>query len=208
LPASGKPLPANPSSQVTHNVELSRKSAGVIRDYIMVLSFRQWLTRSSTLSEAVAPTQGKTLGVEAQFAKGLEFESGKGVVQDYAQAAHWYAQAAEQNHSLAQFNLAMLYGHGQGMVKDEAKSLMWLSRAAKLGNAAAQYRLGVHEHLASREGRIGATTEGRVEALKWVRLSAAQGYPAAQGACEFVALGMTWEEVAEGGRRAAAFVAG
>ena len=47
-----------------------------------------------------------------------------------------------------------------------------------------------------------------IAALKWVRLSAAQGHPGAESACQFVALGMTWEEVAEGGRRAAAFVAG
>jgi len=41
-----------------------------------------------------------------------------------------------------------------------------------------------------------------------VRLSAAQGCRGAESACEFVALGMTREEVSEGGRRAAAFVAG
>jgi hypothetical protein len=85
---------------------------------------------------------------------------------------------------------------------------MWLTRASNLGNAAAQYRLGVQQHLACRAGRAESAVEGRIEALKWVRLSAARGYRGAESACEFVALGMTREEVAEGGRRAAAFVAG
>ena len=148
------------------------------------------------------------LGAEEQYLRGVEFAGGQGVSQDYAQAAHWFAQAAEQNHTQAQLNLATLYGQGLGVVRDQAKSLLWLTRAAKLGNAAAQYRLGVRQHLAGRVGQTAAAPENRIEALKWVRLSAAQGYHGAENACQFVALGMTREEVAEGGRRAAAFVAG
>jgi TPR repeat protein len=83
-----------------------------------------------------------------------------------------------------------------------------MTRAAKLGDAAAQYKLGVQQHLACRENRRGTVSGARIEALKWVRLSAAQGYRGAASACEFVALPMTREEVAEGGRRVAAFVAG
>jgi len=171
-------------------------------------SLRQWFNRAETRTPEVSSRQAGPVSPEEQFLMGVEFAGGQRVVRDYAQAAHWYAQAAEQNHSLAQFNLAMLYGRGQGVARSEAKSLLWLTRAAKLGNAAAQYRLGVQRHLSGREGAIGAASEARIEALKWVRLSAAQGYRGAEGACEFVALGMTREEVAEGGRRAAAFVAG
>lgn len=174
----------------------------------MALSFRQWFTRLATRNGRLTTANAEAIGAEAQFLRGLEFEGGKGVAQDYAQAAQCYAQAAGEDHSSAQFSLAMLYKQGRGVARDEAKSLMWLTKAAKLGNAAAQYTLGIHEHLASRQGQAGATTEGRIEALKWVRLSAAQGYRPAAGACEFVALGMTREEVAESGRRAGLFVAG
>ena len=173
----------------------------------MALFFRQWFTRPTTLNDQLTTTETKATGAEAQFLKGLAFEGGKGVLQDYAQAAHWYAQAAEQNHNLAQLNLAMLYGQGQGVERNEAKSLMWLTRAAQLGNAAAQYRLGVHKHLACRKGLVGAVTESRIEALKWVRLSAVQGYRPAESACEFVALGMTREEVAESALRVSGFIA-
>jgi TPR repeat protein len=174
----------------------------------MAFSFRPWLTPAEPRSVEVTPVQDEVEGAEAQFQRALNFASGQGPVQDYIQAAQWYALAAEQNHSSAQLNLAMLYGQGLGVVMDKAKSLMWLTKAANLGNAAAQHRLGIQLHLVCREGRIGAGAEGRVEALKWVRLSAAQGYRAAETACEFVALGMTREEVAESGRRAAAFVPG
>jgi hypothetical protein len=102
----------------------------------------------------------------------------------------------------------MLYWQGHGVARDEAKSLMWMTKAAKLGNAEAQYRLGVQQHLLFREGSNGTAAEGRIEALKWVRLSAGQSFRGAESACEFVALGMTRDEVVEAVRRAAAFVVG
>jgi hypothetical protein len=91
----------------------------------------------------------------------------------------------------------MLYGQGQGVAPDEAKSLMWLTKSAKLANAAAQYRLGAQRHLLFREGSNGAAAEGRIEALKWVRLSDAQSYRGAESACEFVVLGI---DIRRGGR--------
>jgi len=142
------------------------------------------------------------------FLRGLSFANGEGIVQDYAQAAQCYTEAALLDHSLAQLNLAALYERGHGVARDETKALMWLTKAANLGNAAAQYRLGVQEHLACRTRRSPSDVDGRIEALKWVRLSAAQGYHGAGNACEFVALAMTREQVAEGGRRAVAFVPG
>ena len=171
-------------------------------------SLRRWFSRADRPSGEVTSNWPGPPGAQAQFLSGLKYASGEGVAQDYTQAAQCYSQAAEQDHSLAQLHLAMLYGQGQGVARDEAKSLMWLTKAAKLGNAAAQYRLGVQQHLLFREGSKGGAAEGRIEALKWVRLSAAQSYRGAESACEFVALGMTRDEVAEAVRRAAAFVAG
>lgn len=173
-------------------------------------SLRRWIHRSTTASVEVvsAPDTLSPGSPEALFLQGLRYASGDGLPQDYAQAAACYTRAAEQDHSLAQLNLASLYERGQGVTRDQAKALVWLSRAAQLGNAAAQYRLGIHEHLACRTSQAGPAVENRIEALKWVQLAAAQGYGAANNACEFVALGMTHAEVAEGGRRAAAFVSG
>lgn len=169
-------------------------------------SLRRWASRSTNSGINLAPNPTLPAGAEELFLKGLSFANGEVVAQDYAQAAACYAGAAEQGHSVAQLNLAALYERGQGVARDEGRARMWLAKAANLGNAAAQYRLGVQEHLVCGTGRAGSTGEGRIEALKWVRLSAAQGYHGAEGACEFVALGMTSEEVAEGGRRVAGFL--
>jgi TPR repeat protein len=169
--------------------------------------FRRRVNRSTTPTPEIAPNPSTAAGAEAQFLVGLKFASGQGVAQDYTQAAQCYTEAAEQGHSLAQLNLAALYAQGLGVTRDETKALMWLIKAANLGNAAAQYRLGVQQHLACRTGRAEPAVQGRIEALKWVRLSAAQRYRPAQSACEFVALSMTRDEVAESARRAAAFVA-
>ena len=172
----------------------------------MSFSFlRRWVNRSIAPNAELASNPSTRARAEEQFLRGLHFASGQGVAQDYVQAAQCYTQAAEQGDSRAQLNLATLYEHGQGVTRDGAKALTWLTEAANLGNAAAQYRLGVQQHLACRTGRARAAGEGRIEALKWVRLSAAQGHREAESACEFVALAMTREEVAEGGRRAAAF---
>lgn len=167
----------------------------------MFLSSLLRRVNSSTTPNLSPPAAG-----EAQFLRGLIFASGQGVPQDYAQAVQCYTEAAEQGHSLAQLNLADLLAQGQGVMRDEAKALMWLTKAANSGNAAAQYRLGVQEHLACRAARVSSAVDGRIEALKWVRLSANQGCRGAESACEFVALNMTREEVAESARRVVAFV--
>ncbi len=174
----------------------------------MSFSFpRLWLRHHKPLTQEATPDPNNPIEAEAQFRLGLRFASAEGEAQDYPLAAEWYAKAAAQNHALAQFNLSLMYAHGQGIAQDEAKSLVWLTRSAELGDAGAQYKLGVGKHLACRNTSAETLAETRIEALKWVQLSAAQGYRGADRACEFVTLAMTLEEVAEGGYRAATFTA-
>lgn len=142
---------------------------------------------------------------EAQFSLGLRF-AGEGATQDYAQAAIWYLKAADQSHSLAQFNLGIMYAVGQGVARDEVKSLGWMQKAADHGDAGAQHHLGMKHHRASLDGLPEAASESRILAYKWLQLAAAQGYRSAEASWAFVALNMTLEDVADGGRRVAAFV--
>lgn len=143
---------------------------------------------------------------EAQFGLGLKFANESSPNSDYAQAAHWYRKAADQSHVLAQFNLGVMYAKGQGVDRDEAKAAMWLGKAAHQGDAGAQYLLGMRHHRASLDGQPKNTLESRLEAFKWLHLAAAQGYLGSDAACEFVALGMTQQEVTDGRHRTAAFV--
>jgi TPR repeat protein len=166
-----------------------------------------WFQRLFTggVSSALKATQAKAQAgdVEAQFSLGLKFATGtEGEGQDYEQAAHWYRQAAEQNHALAQFNLAMMYLEGQGVEQDAAEAAIWFQKAAVQGDAGAQFNLGMNHRRASLERKPTNAAESRIEAYKWFQLSAAQGYKGSAAAYEQVNLNMSREDVAEGNHRA------
>ena len=170
--------------------------------------FRRLFSRPQKPAVEITETTETRAGLgdaEAQFNLGVRF-AGEGAAQDYAQAAHWYRKAADQSHSLAQFNLAIMYAAGQGVPQDEAQSRVWMQKAADRGDAGAQYNIGMKLHRASVEGLPEAAPESRIQAYKWLQLAAAQGYRSSEAAWAFVALGMTREDVAEGSRRIAAFV--
>ncbi len=62
-----------------------------------------------------------------QIGLGRLYEWGNGVPQDYAQAANWYLNAAEQGDSLAQWNLGSLYDE---RTQNYAEAYFWLDIAA------------------------------------------------------------------------------
>lgn len=66
----------------------------------------------------------------AQYKKGIMYEKGQGMPQDFSQAAHWYRQAAEQGIADAQYRLGKLYTVGKGVSIDNAEAYAWLSLAA------------------------------------------------------------------------------
>jgi TPR repeat protein len=167
--------------------------------------FRRLFSRPQKPAVETAETLAGHGDAEAQFNLGVKF-AGEGAEQDYAQAAHWYLKAADQSHSLAQFNLGIMYATGQGVPRDESKSMGWMQKAADLGDAGAQYQIGMKLHRASLDGRPETAPESRIQAYKWLQLAAAQGYRGSEAAWAFVALSMTREDVADGGRRIAAFV--
>lgn len=167
--------------------------------------FRRWFSRPQAPAAEPTETRAGDGDAEAQFNLGVKF-AGEGATQDYAQAAQWYLKAADQSHSLAQFNLGIMYGTGQGVPRDESKSMGWMQRAADLGDAGAQHHLGMKHHRASLDGLPEAAPESRIQAYKWLQLAAAQGYRGSEAAWAFVALTMTRADVADGSRRIAAFV--
>jgi TPR repeat protein len=167
--------------------------------------FRRLFSRPQKPAVETTETRAGHGDAEAQFSLGLRFAQ-DGAAQDYAQAAQWYLKAAEQSHLLAQFNLGIMYAAGQGMPRDEVKSMVWMQKAADAGDAGAQYNIGLRHHRASLDGLPEAAPESRIEAYKWLQLAAAQGYRGSAAAWAFVAMKMTREDVADGGRRVAAFV--
>ena len=157
---------------------------------------------------AAAPANAECVNAEVQFHLGLKFAGSGGTVPDYAQAAEWYRKAAEQDHSLAQFNLGMMYAHGQGVRQDAVQSRAWYAKAAQQGDAGAQFNLGNSCHHASFSQVSAEAAESRIEAYKWYRLAAAQGYQGSELAHTILSLDMTRADISAGNQRVAAFKIG
>ncbi len=109
----------------------------------------------------------------AQYEMALEYANGSDVVeQDYDEAIKWYTEAAEQGHTMAQFNLGVIYNSDEHVERDPYKAVKWWSKAAESGYAPAQYNLGLMYD--SGQGVDRRSTE---TALKWWKKAADQGLP-------------------------------
>jgi hypothetical protein len=78
----------------------------------------------------------------AQFGLGLAYDRGRGVPEDPALAAQWYARAAQWGLPEANFNLGNLYLSGRGVTRDEREAARLFERAARRGMPEAQFNLG------------------------------------------------------------------
>lgn len=71
----------------------------------------------------------------AQHFLGFMYDSGKGVKQDYAEAAVWYRKAAEQGNPFAQSQLGLLYADGSGVKQDSAEAAFWFRKSTEPGDS-------------------------------------------------------------------------
>ena len=55
---------------------------------------------------------------------------GRGVAQDYSEAARWYRLAADRGNAAAQYNLGISYARGDGVPQDNVLAHMWFNLAA------------------------------------------------------------------------------
>jgi uncharacterized membrane protein YtjA (UPF0391 family) len=70
----------------------------------------------------------------AGFNLGLLYYDGRGVAQDFTEAAQWFERSAGQGYAKAQYNLGEMYAVGKGVKRDYVQSYMWLSVCAAGGN--------------------------------------------------------------------------
>jgi TPR repeat protein len=110
----------------------------------------------------------------AQFNIGAMYSDGKGVTQDYTEAAKWFRKAADQGDTAAQLNLGIMYQTGRGVPKDDTEAVKWYRKAAELGDAGAQYNLGTMY-----EQGLGMPRDAG-KALDWYSKAALQGNADAQ----------------------------
>ena len=75
---------------------------------------------------------------DAQYALGLCYQQGNGVIKNSQKAFEWYCKAAEKNHADAQHKVGRCYEKGDGVSVSEEKALEWYAKAAGLGSAEAR----------------------------------------------------------------------
>ena len=77
----------------------------------------------------------------SQYNLGVLYENGRGVEQNYEEAARLYGLAARQGHARAQRSLGTMYGNGWGIDRDFTEAYVWFSLAAAQGHdEAAEFR--------------------------------------------------------------------
>jgi uncharacterized protein len=101
----------------------------------------------------------------AQFALGARYATGEEVPQDYTQAVHWFALAADRGHILAQATLGAYYWAGRGVSPDLTKAYFWSALAQAGGDQASKYRVAVLTSRMSRSQILAA----QEQANDWLR---------------------------------------
>jgi localization factor PodJL len=79
----------------------------------------------------------------AEYEVGLRFAEGRGLPQNFEDAARWLARAADRGLAPAQYRLGSLYEKGQGVKKDLMEARRLYLAAAQQGNAKAMHNLAV-----------------------------------------------------------------
>jgi len=131
---------------------------------------------------------------------GLLYEYGKSVDQDDAIALSWYEKSALQNHSGAQYRLAVMLDNGWGSVTDKPRAFKLYEAAANRGHELAQYDLAIMYF-----NGVG-TNKDRVQAYKWLKIAVLNGSPLMQKHLARVADEMSADEVAAGDQLAQEYI--
>jgi len=66
----------------------------------------------------------------AAFTVGMAYETGHGVPQDCAKAAHWVSEAASGGNAAAEYNLSLRFRDGDGVPPNAEESEKWRQKAA------------------------------------------------------------------------------
>ena len=80
--------------------------------------------------------------VEAEFATGRAYQTGRGTAPDATLATAWFRAAALSGFAPAQASLGFAYQTGLGIARDDASAALWYSRAAAQANPAGETALG------------------------------------------------------------------
>jgi len=75
---------------------------------------------------------------------GYAYKNGMGVVKNNKTSFKWYAKAAAQGDSYAQFKVGSAYTNGEVVLGNNQTAVQWFNLAAKQGFGNAQYMLAIN----------------------------------------------------------------
>jgi len=119
----------------------------------------------------------------------------------YNEAINCFRKAAELGDAEGQCVFGTVYYTGVGLPKDYTEAVRWFCKSAEQGNSSGYVSLGI----AYSEGH-GVPLD-LIEAFKWVNLAMINGDKNALKFRDDIKLRMTSEQITEGGKRIAEFVA-
>jgi localization factor PodJL len=117
-------------------------------------------------SLSIAAKNGDPL---ALFEIGARYTEGRGVANNFAEAAKWYKLSADKGFALAQYRLANFLEKGTGLAPDIKEAKRYYEMAAAAGNASAMHNLAV----IYASGKDGA--QDYAKAVEWFGKAAAHG---------------------------------
>jgi localization factor PodJL len=117
-------------------------------------------------SLSIAAKNGDPL---ALFEIGARYTEGRGVANNFAEAAKWYKLSADKGFALAQYRLANFLEKGTGLAPDIKEAKRYYEMAAAAGNASAMHNLAV----IYASGKDGA--QDYAKAVEWFGKAAEHG---------------------------------
>ena len=106
---------------------------------------------------------------EAQHMLGILCTEGRGVPENYMEAAQWHGKAAAQNFLPAEYQMGVLYALGQGVEISAEIAAKWFLQAAEKDLADAQFQIGYR--YAKGEG----VEQDVIKAYTWLNIAALAG---------------------------------
>jgi TPR repeat protein len=149
----------------------------VIASGVCIAWWTHWkVAKSRSLEASVSRVRAEHGDIRAQYKLASMYYLGRGVPQDYGEAARWYRKAAEQGDAAGQFNLGFMYHDGKGVPQDYQEAANWSRKAAEQGDPKGQSALGYAYY--SGEG----VQQDYSKSARRYRKAAEQGYALAQQA--------------------------
>ena len=103
----------------------------------------------------------------AQYKLGYDYYLGRGIAQDYIQAAIWWKKAAEQGFPQAQNNIGVLYNSGKGVPQSFSEAYFWQNLAAARANGALQSQFAKNRDDSAAKLSIWERLRVQKRAAKW-----------------------------------------